>query len=105
MKKTPFKETWSATRIEAEPEDWDRTPPADLLWIFQLMRLIRRFEETLLQLKDQDLVYGPVHTSVGRVSSPPGSSPKRIFLMLSPRSTMWMGPFTGSSATTICVAS
>jgi 2-oxoisovalerate dehydrogenase E1 component len=34
--------------------------------MLQLIILIRRFEQTLLELKDQDLIHGPVHSSVGQ---------------------------------------
>ena len=34
--------------------------------MLQLMHLIRRFEESVLDLKEADLVHGPAHTSVGQ---------------------------------------
>lgn len=40
--------------------------PSDLLWMLQQMILIRKFEETLLSLKDEDLINGPVHASIGQ---------------------------------------
>ena len=53
-------------KLVAESKDWEVQPPETLLWITQQIILIRRFEEGLLRLKDQDLVYGPVHTSIGQ---------------------------------------
>jgi len=38
----------------------------DLVWMFQQMLLIRAFEEKVVELKDKDLINGPVHTSVGQ---------------------------------------
>lgn len=52
--------------IVVDDADWDAQPPEQLLWMLQQIILIRRFEETLLQLKAQDLIYGPVHTSIGQ---------------------------------------
>ncbi len=36
------------------------------LRMLELVYLIRRFERTLLELKKEDLVHGPVHTSIGQ---------------------------------------
>ena len=36
------------------------------LRMLELVYLIRRFETTLLELKKEDLVHGPVHTSIGQ---------------------------------------
>ena len=48
-------------------EDDARAEPAERLrWMAQTLLLVRRFEETLLALKEKDLVYGPVHTSIGQ---------------------------------------
>jgi 2-oxoisovalerate dehydrogenase E1 component len=49
-----------------ENSDWEAVPEAALHWMLQQMLLIRAFEEKLLALKDEDLVNGPVHTSVGQ---------------------------------------
>jgi len=42
--------------------------------MFQQMILIRMFEETLLELKDADLINGPVHTSVGQEAVAAGAA-------------------------------
>ncbi len=46
--------------------DWDTASPSALVWMTQVMLVVRHFEEVLLNLKDQGLVYGPVHTSIGQ---------------------------------------
>ena len=52
--------------IAAEEADWDAQTPAALHWLLQQIILIRSFEETLLRLKAQDCIHGPVHTSIGQ---------------------------------------
>lgn len=39
---------------------------AEALWLWRQMFLIRAFEERLLALKEENLVHGPVHASVGQ---------------------------------------
>jgi len=58
----------AAHAVDFNIEDgcWESASPALLLWMLQQMILIRRFEEALLMLKNQDLINGPVHTSVGQ---------------------------------------
>ncbi len=53
-------------KVVSEDRDWEEQPAEDLLWALQQIILIRRFEEKLLELKERDLVYGPVHSSVGQ---------------------------------------
>ena len=74
MNVTPMPFSAELSRIEVGEEDWRAQPPADLLWMLQQMFLIRRFEETLLALKDEDLVNGPVHTSVGQEAVAAGAA-------------------------------
>ena len=52
--------------LVADDTDWAAVTLAELLWMYQQMTLIRAFEQKLLALKDQGLVNGPVHTSVGQ---------------------------------------
>ncbi|MDD5707044.1 MAG: thiamine pyrophosphate-dependent enzyme [Kiritimatiellae bacterium] len=59
-------------RLTAEASDWDAVPAAELRWMFMLMLLIRRFEETLLDLKERELINGPVHTSIGQEATAAG---------------------------------
>jgi 2-oxoisovalerate dehydrogenase E1 component len=46
--------------------DWARQDPATLRWMAQLLLLIRRFEETVLELAAAGLVHGPVHSAIGQ---------------------------------------
>ncbi|MCX7029865.1 MAG: thiamine pyrophosphate-dependent enzyme [Spirochaetes bacterium] len=46
--------------------DWARQEPATLRWMAQLLLLIRRFEETVLELAAAGHVHGPVHSAVGQ---------------------------------------
>lgn len=66
MKLKQFKSSVRLVKVVVEDQDWEEQPPETLLWITQQIILIRRFEEKVLELKDQDLVYGPVHTSIGQ---------------------------------------
>jgi 2-oxoisovalerate dehydrogenase E1 component len=52
--------------LAVDDKDWAAVPLAELLWMYQQMTLIRAFEQKLLALKDEGLVNGPVHTSVGQ---------------------------------------
>ena len=56
----------SCVRVEATDADWRRIGPARLVRMLEQIVLIREFEERLLELKDQDLVHGPVHSSIGQ---------------------------------------
>ena len=66
MKLEPITSTVPLAKLVVEDKDWEAQSPETLLWITQQIILIRHFEESLLRLKDQDLVYGPVHTSIGQ---------------------------------------
>lgn len=46
--------------------DWEKASAADLVWMTQVMFVVRYFEEALLKLKDDNLVNGPVHSSIGQ---------------------------------------
>ena len=47
-------------------DDWNSQSPYMLRSMFQQLYLIRAFETKLLKLKNEDLIHGPVHTSVGQ---------------------------------------
>ena len=66
MKLNSLRKKEKLLQLEVSRKDWSAVPEANLLWMFFLMVLIRRFEETLLELKDDGLINGPVHTSVGQ---------------------------------------
>lgn len=46
--------------------DWAAETPVTLRWMLYQMLLIRAFEEMLLELKNENLIHGPVHTSIGQ---------------------------------------
>jgi 2-oxoisovalerate dehydrogenase E1 component len=53
-------------RLTVDDADLLREPVVHLRWMAQVLLLIRAFEEKLLELKAQNLVNGPVHTSIGQ---------------------------------------
>ncbi|MCL4812675.1 MAG: MFS transporter [Vicinamibacteraceae bacterium] len=56
----------AVSRVVTGPDEWSICADADLLSITQQLVLIRRFEERLLALKADNLIHGPVHTSIGQ---------------------------------------
>lgn len=56
----------SCHRFEVMPDDIYAVPLDDLARMAWLIALVRAFENTVLELKDADLVHGPAHTSVGQ---------------------------------------
>jgi 2-oxoisovalerate dehydrogenase E1 component len=66
LKSVSLKTRARRVEIRVEDSDWEARSPRDLVWMLQVMLVIRRFEEAILKLKDQNLVNGPVHTSVGQ---------------------------------------
>ena len=54
------------TTLSVTMGDWARQEPATLRWMAQLLLLIRRFEETVLELAAAGLVHGPVHSAIGQ---------------------------------------
>ena len=66
MKLKPLKTSARLVKVEVEETDWEAQRPQDLLWMLQQMMLIRAFEEELLEMKGQNLIHGPVHTSIGQ---------------------------------------
>jgi 2-oxoisovalerate dehydrogenase E1 component len=60
-------------RLEATEADWRSESPDDLVrWLEQLL-LIRRFEESVLDLAGQGLVHGPAHASIGQEAGAVGA--------------------------------
>ena len=53
-------------RLETSDEDLLALDRDDLIRMLILLYLVREFETKLLDLKDQELVHGPVHTSIGQ---------------------------------------
>ena len=66
MKATRLPCTAPQTALAVGDGDRKSVPLAELAWMFQQMALIRAFEEKLLALKADNLINGPVHTSVGQ---------------------------------------
>ena len=58
--------TGTCHRLQATPADFRKIKKVDHLRMFFLLHLIREFEGTLLELKDDNLVHGPVHSSIGQ---------------------------------------
>jgi len=52
--------------IRSTPADWDKLGPGPLLRMHRDLHLVRAFEETVLELKNEDLVHGPAHCSIGQ---------------------------------------
>ena len=52
--------------LAAEEKDVQAVSRAEMLWMLHQMQIIRAFEEKILELKDDGLVNGPIHTSVGQ---------------------------------------
>jgi 2-oxoisovalerate dehydrogenase E1 component len=60
-------------RLEATEADWAAESADDLVaWLEQIL-LIRRFEETILDLAGQGLVHGPAHASIGQEAGAVGA--------------------------------
>jgi len=80
-KKTANMSEWKELEIDFDwkelsvtQDDWaDQAPPAALRAMLQQLYLIRGFEMKLLELKKDNLVHGPVHTSVGQEAVAVGS--------------------------------
>ncbi len=53
-------------RLTVSDDDWQTISPERHRALFEQVMLIRRFEEKLLELKAEELVHGPVHTSCGQ---------------------------------------
>lgn len=55
---------WS--RLQVTEADWKKEDPRHLARLLEQLLVIRRFEERILALKADDLVYGPAHSSIGQ---------------------------------------
>jgi 2-oxoisovalerate dehydrogenase E1 component len=53
-------------RLKTDDADVQAIDRADLVEMLFLLHLIRAFETTVLELKDADLIHGPVHASIGQ---------------------------------------
>lgn len=59
--------------VKSSAKDWDAVGAGSLMRILQHMHIIRAFEEALIELDNQGLVHGPVHTSIGQEAGAVGS--------------------------------
>ena len=53
-------------KLHATLKDLQSIDSRDLARMTLLLYLIREFEALVLQLKDEDLIHGPVHASIGQ---------------------------------------
>ncbi|MGD8294554.1 MAG: thiamine pyrophosphate-dependent enzyme, partial [Desulfobacterales bacterium] len=58
--------TGSCHRLQVSAADFRKIKKIDHTRMLFLLHLIREFEDKLLELKDADLIHGPVHASVGQ---------------------------------------
>ncbi|HEY8612041.1 MAG TPA: MFS transporter, partial [Roseomonas sp.] len=73
MKRSPLRTETEWFRLDSEESDWAAENPADLArWMEQLL-LIRRFEETILDLHGKGLIHGPAHASIGQEAGAVGA--------------------------------
>jgi len=61
-----LKPVFDWAEVVADEKDWAASPPAALRNLLFQMYLVRRFERNLLELKKNNLIHGPVHTSIGQ---------------------------------------
>ncbi|MDQ6434101.1 thiamine pyrophosphate-dependent enzyme [Mesorhizobium sp. LHD-90] len=59
-------------RIETDESDWAALPEQTLVQLYGQMKLIRRFEEKILDLEKAGLVHGPAHASIGQEAAAVG---------------------------------
>jgi len=58
--------TGTCHRLQTSAADFKKIKKIDHLRMLFLVQLIREFEDKLLELKEADLVHGPVHSSIGQ---------------------------------------
>lgn len=60
-------------RIETDQSDWAGLPEKTLVHLYGQMKLIRQFEEKILDLEKAGLVHGPAHASIGQEAAAVGA--------------------------------
>lgn len=60
-------------RIDVDQSDWAAVPADQLIRLYSQMKLIRRFEEKILDLEKAGLVHGPAHASIGQEAAAVGA--------------------------------
>jgi 2-oxoisovalerate dehydrogenase E1 component len=63
---TPFSSDTIWARFEPTDADWDGEDPVVLARMLEQLHVIRVFEEKVLQLKGEQLLHGPAHSSIGQ---------------------------------------
>lgn len=61
-----LKPVFDWAEVVADEQDWTAPSPAALRNLLFQLYLVRRFEQNLLELKKNNLIHGPVHTSIGQ---------------------------------------
>jgi 2-oxoisovalerate dehydrogenase E1 component len=61
-----LKPVFDWAEVVADETDWAALSPVALRNLLFQMYLVRRFEQNLLELKKNNLIHGPVHTSIGQ---------------------------------------
>lgn len=62
----PFSSDTIWARFELTDADWDAEDPVVLVRMLEQLHVIRVFEEKVLQLKGEQLLHGPAHSSIGQ---------------------------------------
>ena len=62
----PFTTETIWARFEPTEADWEMDDPAVLARMLEQMQIIRVFEEKVLELKGEQLLHGPAHSSIGQ---------------------------------------
>ncbi|MGB3386723.1 MAG: thiamine pyrophosphate-dependent dehydrogenase E1 component subunit alpha, partial [Pseudaminobacter sp.] len=60
-------------RIETDESDWAGLPAKKLVHLYGQMKLIRCYEEKILELEKAGLVHGPAHASIGQEAAAVGA--------------------------------
>jgi len=62
----PFSSNTIWARFEPTDADWETDDPAALVRMLEQLHIIRVFEEKVLQLKGEQILHGPAHSSIGQ---------------------------------------
>ncbi len=62
----PFKSDTIWAHFEPTQSDWETEDPVALARMLEQLQIIRIFEEKVLQLKSEQLLHGPAHSSIGQ---------------------------------------
>ena len=62
----PFLSDTIWARFEPTDADWETDNPAALVRMLEQLHVIRIFEEKVLQLKGEQILHGPAHSSIGQ---------------------------------------